>query len=114
MKNARKNSVKILLIFPVFLSISNLFFEDSKVNLTPIEGAQLSAQFSVSIEEIISFMDENERALSENPFERKSKSRVIIPEKNIEEKSEKGVKDNKEETNNQLENSTKSKEDKKD
>lgn len=34
--------------------ISNLFFEDSKVSLTPIEGAQLSAQFSVSIEEIIS------------------------------------------------------------
>ena len=32
-----------------------------------------------SVEEIMEFMDENEKRLSENPFERKSS--VIIPEK---------------------------------
>ncbi len=59
-----------------------------------------------SIEEIIKFMDENERALSENPFERKSKSPVIVSEKTIEE--------NKDLSNKETKNSTKIEEDKKD
>ncbi len=41
-----------------------------------------------SVEEIISFMDENERTLRENPFERKKKS-VIIPELKEEEEAPK-------------------------
>ena len=32
-----------------------------------------------SVEEIMAFMDENEKALSQNPFERKTKNKVIIP-----------------------------------
>lgn len=32
-----------------------------------------------SVEEIMVFMDENEKTLSQNPFERKSKNKVIIP-----------------------------------
>ena len=34
-----------------------------------------------SVEEIMQFMDENERRLSENPFDRKSAKDVIVPEK---------------------------------
>ena len=33
-----------------------------------------------SVEEIMKFMDENERTLSENPFARKAASSVIVPE----------------------------------
>jgi cell division protease FtsH len=39
-----------------------------------------------SVEEIMEFMDENERTLRENPFERKKKS-VIIPEQKKEEQN---------------------------
>ena len=39
-----------------------------------------------SVEEIIKFMDENERTLSQNPFARRSKPSVIIPEEKAEEK----------------------------
>ena len=41
-----------------------------------------------SVEEIIAFMDENERTLSQNPFARKSKSSVIIPEEKATEQKE--------------------------
>ncbi len=52
-----------------------------------------------SVEEIMAFMDENERTLSENPFERKSKKNsVIIEEKHSEtEESLQNKKDGKEE-----------------
>ena len=40
-----------------------------------------------SVEEIMQFMDENERTLRDNPFERKSK-KVIVPEKAEEKKEE--------------------------
>ena len=33
-----------------------------------------------SVEEIMIFMDENEKRLSENPFERKKANKVIVPE----------------------------------
>ena len=36
-----------------------------------------------TVEEIIAFMDENEKILSQNPFERKSKNKTIIEEENI-------------------------------
>ena len=42
-----------------------------------------------SVEEIIEFMDKNERSLSENPFERKSAKSVIIPEEKEEVTKEK-------------------------
>ncbi len=38
-----------------------------------------------SVEEIMAFMDENERTLSENPFERKAVNKVIVPEEKKEE-----------------------------
>ena len=46
-----------------------------------------------SVEEIMAFMDENERTLRENPFKRKS---VIVPEKADSQKEEKEeeIKDN--------------------
>ena len=34
-----------------------------------------------SVEEIMDFMDENERTLKENPFERKAVKKIIVPEK---------------------------------
>ena len=39
-----------------------------------------------SVEEIMQFMDENERTLQENPFTRKSAKNIIVPEKKKEEK----------------------------
>ena len=58
-----------------------------------------------SVEEIMAFMDENERTLSENPFKRKS---VIVPEKKVEEKDVKktdsGVDENVKSTDAQSEN----------
>ena len=41
-----------------------------------------------SVEEIIKFMDENERTLSENPFARKAASSVIVPEEKKETKAD--------------------------
>ncbi|MBE5749632.1 MAG: ATP-dependent zinc metalloprotease FtsH [Clostridiales bacterium] len=41
-----------------------------------------------SVEEIIKFMDENERTLSENPFTRKAAGSVIVPENKEEKKEE--------------------------
>ena len=43
-----------------------------------------------SVEEIMAFMDENERTLQENPFARKSAKSVIVPEKKatVEEKAD--------------------------
>lgn len=40
-----------------------------------------------SVEEILAFMDENERTLNQNPFERKKK--VVIPEKELNKETEK-------------------------
>ena len=40
-----------------------------------------------SVEEIMAFMDENERKLSENPFERKSVKDIIVPEKSTKEQA---------------------------
>ena len=40
-----------------------------------------------SVEEILAFMDENERTLNQNPFERKKK--IIIPEKELNKEAEK-------------------------
>ena len=46
-----------------------------------------------SVEEITAFMDENERTLKQNPFERGRKNKVIIPDEDVkkvtEEKEEK-------------------------
>ena len=47
-----------------------------------------------SVEEIMAFMDENERTLSENPFKRKAAKNIIVPE----EKKEKLDGENKQET----------------
>ena len=60
------------------------------------------------VEEIMAFMDENERTLQENPFARKSAKSVIIPEnkQTEEEKIDKEAgqpTENKEDTNNQSE-----------
>ena len=41
-----------------------------------------------SVDEIMKFMDENERTLSENPFTRKAAGSVIVPEKKEESKEE--------------------------
>ncbi len=41
-----------------------------------------------SVEEIMLFMDENERTLAENPFERKAAKKIIVPEKKEEIKEE--------------------------
>ena len=38
-----------------------------------------------SVEEIMAFMDENERTLQENPFNRKSAKSIIVPEPKTEE-----------------------------
>ncbi len=51
-----------------------------------------------SVEEIIKFMDENERTLSQNPFARRSKSSVIISEEKAEEKKTKETKEEVEKT----------------
>ncbi len=51
-----------------------------------------------SVEEIMQFMDDNERTLSENPFNRKSVKDIIVPEKKVEEKTEEsGANDTEEE-----------------
>ncbi len=54
-----------------------------------------------SVEEIMTFMDENERALSENPFNRKSVKKVIVPdieEQKPEEKTEEKTEEKPEDT----------------
>ena len=48
-----------------------------------------------TVEEIMAFMDENEKRLSENPFERKRAKDIIVPEKK-EEKAEEVVTQNEE------------------
>ena len=48
-----------------------------------------------SVEEIMQFMDDNERTLRENPFARKS--RVIVPDKTVEEQNKEPTEENKEE-----------------
>ena len=47
-----------------------------------------------SVEEIMAFMDENERTLQENPFTRKSAKNIIVPEKKTEENKEEKTSEN--------------------
>ena len=49
-----------------------------------------------SVEEIMAFMDENERTLQENPFTRKSAKNIIVPEKKTEENKEEKTSENSE------------------
>jgi hypothetical protein len=65
-----------------------------------------------SVEEIMQFMDENERKLAENPFNRKSAKDIIVPENNktakAEEKAEQAKAEEAKATNEETEESSKS------
>ncbi len=50
------------------------------------------------VEDIMKFMDENEHTLSENPFARKAASKIIVPEKEVEEKTTEETKEEKEQS----------------
>ena len=50
------------------------------------------------VEDIMKFMDENERTLSENPFARKAASKIIVPEKEVVDKPAEEVKEEQTET----------------
>ncbi len=50
------------------------------------------------VEDIMKFMDENERTLSENPFARKAASKIIVPEKEEKEKVDEQIKEEQTET----------------
>ena len=53
-----------------------------------------------SVEEIMAFMDENERTLKENPFNRKAVKDIIVPEEKTDEKAEEKAEETVEQTPN--------------
>ena len=53
-----------------------------------------------SVEEIMAFMDENERTLKENPFNRKAVKDIIVPEEKTDEKAEEKTEETVEQTPN--------------